>query len=512
MPDALAALLEQRDTAAQELENLRHDPETGAELETLSDEQEARCAELLTEIEERDKSIEIESARVRQVKMLAEARRLSLPDAGHVTDAAVTSEPMVYGCNEKYQARNSWWFDEITLSRGPQHPDYGNALARRQQYGHQVEVEVANDTAIGRDAIKQLREQNREFGHIFVQNLENEIRDRGRNDGAVEARAVGTGGGPTVTSIASSASSFVTPVFVGPYVPYRQYGRAFADQCEKPEMPDYGMGIFKPVITAAAGVGAFTEDPSGSSPVTEVDPYAGYLSGALGIYAGEVTLSQAVLDRTAPDFRYDVAVEDQIQRAEAPELNAYVLGKALANANVIAFNGSFSLAVTSGTGGFTGAVGQAKKTMRKTEGAVLNPTHLWLDPAPWEYIENWSDANGRPVVVPNYAGPFNAIAAGSADGDAGIEGATGYKLNALQAFTDANLPTTGGTANLYQALVCCMTEIEYYEGKPYNRILPQTNATYLQTIVQRYRYVTVIVNYNAAVQAIQGTAWGTITW
>lgn len=274
------------------------------------------------------------------------------------------------------------------------------------------------------------------------------------------------------------------------------------------------MGIFKPYITAGAGVAAFTEDPSGGSAVTESDPYAGYLSGALGIYAGEVTLSQAVLDRTAPDFRYDVAVEDQIQRAEAPQLDSYVLTKALANANVISYNGTFSLVAASlpGTGGFTGYVGQAKKTMRKAAGAVLNPTHIWMDPAPWEYIENWADVNGRPVVVPNYAGPFNAIGAGSVDGDAGIEGATSYKLAALQAFTDANIPTTGGTANLYQALVCNMTEIEYYEGKPYNRLLPQTNATYLQTIIQRYRYVTVIVNYNAAVQAIQGTAWGTITW
>lgn len=106
-------------------------------------------------------------------------------------------------------------------------------------------------------------------------------------------------------------------------------------------------------------------------------------------------------------------------------------------------------------------------------------------------------------MVPDYGGPFNALG-NSGDGDAGIEGYTGTRFNGLPVFTDANIPTTT-TANLDQALVGDLVEVEVYEGNPINRVLPQTLASNLETILQRYSYGTVLVNYAGAVTAINGS-------
>lgn len=513
---ALKDALEQRDKLTAELRTLTHDAESGEELETLTPENEARTSEILEEVRKLDEGIARETAQVKQVRLIEEARAAvaggSTQDG--TTNVQVVSEEMVYGCNEHYRSDNSWWGDQITLSRGEMDPFYHEARERLLKWGHQVEVEVANRSDFGRKAVEQFREQFRDRDGMRARRVLEEISRRGRasldaKDSAELRTGIGTGGGPTV-SATSGASSFITPAFVGPYVPYRQYGRAFADQCEKPQMPDFGMAIYKPVVTGPAGFGSFTEV---SGTVTEVDPTAGYLAGTLGIYAGQVELSQAVLDRTAPNYRFDLMVQDQIERKEAPVLDTYVITQALTGATAIPYTASFAVSSTSGvTSSLYGHVSQAKATMRKAAGAVLNPTHVWLDPARWEVVAGWGDANGRPVTVPDYAGPYNALAAGSADGDAGIEGATGYRFNGLRSFTDANLPTTGGTAAYDQVIVTCQNEIEYYEGNAYNRILPQTLASNLLTIVQRYRYVATIVNYAAAVQPIQGAAFVAPTW
>lgn len=514
---ALKKLLADRDKAAAELQELLYDPETGEE-RTLDVDQEARAAELAGSIEEADKGIEVESARVKQVRMISEARRqanlASHRDGATGASVSVESEPMVYGCDgDKFQSEHSYWNDRFTVEgRGISDPNYGAALERQARYAHQVEREVALNSEFGKRAVDELREFFRRDSPEYTIQALNAVRERGRValQDKMEQRATGTGGGATASAGGGGAAAFVLPVFVGPYVVYREYGRAFADQCAKPPMPAYGMGIYKPQVTGGAGVGSYTE----LGTVTELDPTAGFLAGALGIYSGQVVLSQAVLDRTSPDFRYDLMVQDQIARKEAPILDAYVVGKAITNgATAIAYTSTFAVASTSGVNNsLYGHVSQAKATMRKAAGAVLNPTHVWMDPVRWEVVAAWGDANGRPVTIPDYAGPFQALAAGSADGDAGVEGATGYRFNGLRAFTDPNLPTTGGTANLDQVLVTCQNEIEYYEGAPVDRILPQTLATNLETIIQRYRYVTVIENYSAATQPIQGAAFSAPSW
>lgn len=512
----LSGLLEKRDECQRELDalvaNLRvKDDESGEERDReLTPEEEQRSNELLETRASLDARIKEESERVATQNMLAEARRhagVAEYRSDGTADAQVTDEPKVYGPDSP----NSWYADTAIIATRPQfHPRYRDAVERMLRWSDQVEHEVARRSKFGQYAKRALREVFRSADGVETKRVLDEVETRGRvarehKDGVEQRVGVGTGGGATASAAGGGAAAFVTPVFVGPYVPYREYGRAFADQCAKPPLPDYGMAIYKPILTGPAGVAQFAEVPPGGSGVTEVDPGTAYTAGTLVIFAGQITLSQAVLDRTSPDFKYDLACEDQLQRDYAPKFDAYVLAQALANATSQTYSGTFKLSTVSGSGGFYGQVSQAKSGMRKAVGTVLNPTSLFLDPARWEYIAAWADANGRALVVPDYAGPFNA-AANSGDGDAGIEGYTGARFNGLRVFTDANIPTTGGTANLDQGLVSDLSEVEVYEGQPYDRVLPQTLASNLETIMQRYSYATVIVNYPKAVTSINGSA------
>ena len=135
-----------------------------------------------------------------------------------------------------------------------------------------------------------------------------------------------------------------------------------------------------------------------------------------------------------------------------------------------------------------------------------------MDPARWEAIASWGDVNGRPIVVADPNGPFNAAAGGSATGDVGIEGPTGFRFNNLPAVTDHNLPTTGGTANQDQVIVADTTQTWVYEGDIVHRVLPQTLGGNLQVIFQQYSYAAVLQRYNAAVTKINGTALTPPTW
>jgi hypothetical protein len=506
----LEKLLEKRAAAAEELEGILRDPETGEPRETLTDEQEARSTELLADIPAFDEEIAKVSKEIRTQNMLAEAR--SLVTRSEASDARVVDEPKVYGTGSP----DSYYADMITIDRkSPLDPRYRMAVDRTMRWSDQVEREVAEGTEFGKSAESRLREVFRDGDPLVTHRILTEVRERGRvalkDKQGGELRAINSGGGPTVAT-SGGAASFITPVFATPYIPFREYGRAFADQAAKGDLPDFGLAIYKPQITSQAAVAQFTE----GSAVQETDPTAGYQVATLAVFAGEVTVSQVVLDRMAPDYRFDVAMEDQLHRDYDPKFDRYTLAQALVNATSQSWTGnagSFEMVAHTlpGSGGFYGQVSLAKANMRKLLGTVLNPTHLFADPSLYEFMAAWADTTGRPLVVPDYAGPFNALA-NSGTGDAGIEGYTGTRFNGLPYYTDANIPTTGGTLAYYQAIVACMAEGEVYEGAPINRVLPQTNATLLETILQRYSYAAVFVNYPGAVTTINGTGFSGLSY
>lgn len=515
----LKMLLEERDSKMGELEKRTQaiedrqrewesQPEESRGPEpVITDDEDKQVRKLAKDIDALDARIKEESKAEKRRQDIAEARKLIADATSADATVEVVAEPMVYGEGSP----NSYVADLCRRVRA-QHgePDFG-AIGRLNKWAHQVEREIADGSKQGKIAEKQLRETYRTMSPEAARAALAEHRDRGRvaeGDKDLEIRAIASGGGATA-SAASGGAAFVTPLFfVDKYAPYREYGRSFIDQCNKQPLPDYGMEVYIPYVSSAAGVAQQNTEGTG---VQETDPGFGYKSAALITEAGQVTVSQQLLDRAGPNFSFDQMIFDQLMRDYAPKVDTYTLTQTLAvcaTQNWTGSSGAFDLTTTSGAGGFYGQVSKAKAAIRTSAGTVMNPTHLFLDPRIWEFMAAWSDSTGRPIVVPGYAQPFNAAAAGNASGDEGIEGATGYRFNGLPVFADANIPATGTTSNS-SALVGNLAEVFVYEGSVVPRVIPQTYANQLQTLLQIYAYIAVVIRYPNSVVQIYGTPFNT---
>lgn len=467
--------------------------------EALTEEQETRKAELRAPIDLLDATIaEVRSDEKNIAKI--EAERRGIAGANAAANHIEVRESTTYGKGSE----NSYYMDLAYVAHGVAHPMYEEARTRLAAASHEAAVEmVSNPSLEKRERIRNLvREEKRQGSKDNVRDALKRFEALGQT-GRSEVRS-----GMDTTS--GSGGSFATPVyFIGEYAPYRSAGRAFADACNKQELPAYGMTVYLPHVTGPAGVASQSAQ---NTAVQETDPTAGYLSSNLTTLAGEVTVSQQLLDRAGPGFPFDKMVFDQLNRAYNPQLDNVVLTAALANAGTIAYTDStgFHLSAANAAGGFYSKVSGGKSAIRKGAGVFMSPSHLFLDPARWEFISAWGDGQARPVVVPDYAGPFNAVAGGSENGDLSIEGNTGYRLNGLPVYTDANIPTP--TVGADQALVVAAEEVYYWEGTPVTRALPQTLGNQLSVILQQYSYVAVIPRYTGAVQSIQGTGMATIAF
>ena len=256
------------------------------------------------------------------------------------------------------------------------------------------------------------------------------------------------------------------------------------------------MTIYLPAVNSPAGVSAQAGENQG---ITESDPNAGYLSTSLTTNAGQVTVSQQLLDRAGPDFQFDVMVFDQLTRAYNSTLDSYVLTQALANAGSVTYSsgGTYLTSV----GALYPSIGKAKASTVDAAGVVLPATHIFAQPINWEWYASQADSAGRLLIVPNANGPFNAVAGGS-NAPAIAEGDTGYRMHGLPVFEDGNIPATGGTN---QIVVAHMPEVWFWEGDLVTRTVPQTVAQNLSVLLQVYAYVGCIVRYPKAVVTINGS-------
>ena len=453
-----------------------------AETRDLTDDETAKIEELRSSRSRiRERILQIEDD-IKQAELVQEART-RLGTAAVDASVSVKSEPRTYGPDSE----NSYFADFCRVSEPRIGGDVESARERLAQYAAEVAGEMRDPNSDeGKRAIRSLRTHFRSPDRSAVKAAV----ERERHFGEQPEQRSGMSTGST------SGGSFVTPqYFVAQYAPYRMFNRVFADCANKMPLPDYGMTIYLPAVNTAAAVAAQAGENQG---ITEQDPNAAYLSVGLTTNAGQVTVSQQLLDRAGPDFQFDVMVFDQLQRAYNSTLDTYVLTQALANAGTVSFKVQTYL---TSTAGLYPSIGKAKAATVDAAGVVLPATHSFFQPINWEWYASQADSNGRLLVTPNYAGPFNAVAGGS-NATPLAEGDTGYRLHGLPVIEDGNIPTTGGTN---QIIVAHMPEVWFWEGDLVTRTVPQTAAQNLSVLLQAYAYVGCIVRYPKAVQAISGT-------
>jgi hypothetical protein len=468
----LDKVLEQRDAAVKECRELGERLTAPDAAPTAEDE--AKLNELRESVAKFDERIVELNAEARRSAEVEEIRKqITAPVIEKIKEART------YG-----PGSDSSYFADFVRASSPMWPGHDEARQRLNKYAAEVAGEMRDDNSV------EGKRARRSVSNVYRENNPQAAKD------AVERAAAytfETRAGMDTTS--GSGGSFVTPqYFVAEYAPYRQFNRVFANAANKQELPSYGMTIYMPQVTTAAGVAAQSSQNSG---IAETDPTAGYLSTSLTTNAGQVTISQQLLDRAGPNFAFDKMVFDQLNRAYDLVLDQYVLTQALANA------GSVSMTTTTltQTGGLLASIGKAKANIADTAGTILPATHIFAQPVNAEWYFAQVDSTYRPLVTPTYAGPYNAVVAGG-DGTPIADGYTGYHLSGLPVYEDGNIPTS---ATYNQVIVAHMPEVYFWEGDLVSRVIPQTFAQNLSVLLQVYSYVGAIVRYPKAVQAINGS-------
>lgn len=418
-----------------------------------------------------------------------EARNRSGLSSIKPVDAKVVSEPRTYHIHSEHS-----YLEDLVLS----HPTWqggagskAGANDRLAKHNYEVAKDIASDSTEGRKLAKIVRQENR---------------DGSPSQALAEVRAIGQSEFRAQTTSTSSGGTFAPPVYLlDLYAPYRTAGRAFINTLAQHDLPSTGMTINIPAIGNAAGLGTQSTQ---NTAVTETDPNSAYLSASVTTLAGQITVSQQLLDRTGPwDGSYDAVMFDQLSREYNTQADTFALTQALSGAGAITYtSGSPTMTL------FYSKVNGAQAAIRSGAGVFRNPTAMFLVPNRWSYLAAQVDTAGRPLIVPNAQSPMNAISSGGqgAAGSAGVEGFSGYNMAGLDVYQDASIPTPGTGAD--QAVVLDPSAILNFEGDLVPRVLPQTLGNQLSVILQCYAYIAVLPLYPTAVQAISGTGMATITF
>jgi HK97 family phage major capsid protein len=499
-------LWEARDAAQKEYDDFMA-PFSGDDAPEMTEEDITRSEELhekLVRQEERILEVRADEKRARKIE---EARSEITP-----APVKVTKEPRIYDEGSDH----SFFIDQARASH-PGLAGHAEAVERQNAYAYEVATHLARNDKEGKRARKFITQQIRRADDSHTaRDAVKMLEARGRAERDARSSSSGAEYRTPMSTALGFGGELVTPVYLeSDVVPYRSAGRAFADVCNKQPLPDYGMTVYLPYVASPAGVAAQVGQNQG---IQETDPTTGYLSSNLTTQAGQVTLSQQLLDRAGPNFAFDLLVWDQLNRVYAPAIDQYVLSIALANAGTITYTTTpFSLYPESGSNPYTassfaGKVSQAKAAIRTTAGTFLNPTHLFVQPDRAEFMAAIPDSTGRPLIVSNPQGPFNAAGAGSADLDFGVEGPAGFRFAGLPVHTDYNIPAQSGESTYEQAVVFTANQVWYWEGTPVTRAVPQTLANDLAVLLQLYSYVGAIVPYPKAIQVINGAAMVAPVW
>ncbi len=473
----LQTLIERHDAARAELDNYRAQfTNEAGETRALTPDEEVRAAELdevCVRLEER--IAEVNESELRAARVNEARKRVSAP-------AVVRSEPRTYGP----ESPDNSYFADFCRAAWPGDPMHQDAVMRLAQHGKEVIRDAQNDPAERDRVIRKSKEHYRRDGLRARQVIADLETRRG------ELRAMDT--------TSSSGGSFVTPQYlVEDWAAYRQFGRNYIDLTNKNPLPDYGMTVYLPQVQGPSQVAAQVGQNQG---VAETDPVAGYLSSNLTTEAGQVVISQQLLDRAGPGIQFDKIVFDSLQRNYAQTIDAAVITAAIANA------GTVTNTATGVTGqniwqSFLSDVAAATANMETTQGTVMSPTHVHLTGTEFAFLSTLLDAYGRPYVSNE---PSNSPVKGDAGDDYQIqpEGVTGLEVGGLPIVKDSNIPASGSNTRL---LVSHMPEVWVWEGELVPRTIPQTYAQNLSILLQVYTYYTVIVRYAKAVQVISGARY-----
>lgn len=406
-----------------------------------------------------------------------------------VSDVLVHTDPQA-GLLDLRSSGLSDMRPEAVAERLGQHSrDVHRALLKHNRYGRQVE--------------RMMRESRRQGDVVEHERLYRQDLKAARE---AEFRAsLTTGGGVTASASGGGAAAFVPPAFVmARWAEFRSPYRSFADQLDNSvPLPDYGLEVYLPIVTAGTSVATQTE----LSGVSEGDPVTSLSGSPIVPKVGQITVSQQWLDRAGPGISGDVVLFQQLHEQLDAQVDSYAITQALTNAQTVTNSGTFSLAnATAGVGGFLGDLKKAKSKLTDLAGTRIRATHCFATDDFVDYIGAYSDGNARPVFSPELDDNRLPI---RSQGDQLAQGYSGYVLVGLALFGNSNIPLSGSNT---QVIVTRAGTILLLEGEPIPYVYPPTYAGNLDALLGIRAYVATLPRYPAGVAVISGSAYAASTF
>ncbi len=381
-------------------------------------------------------------------------------------------------------------------------------LTRHARENHVLGLEI--DERISRlDETKREKELRTRDGYFLKQMIEVH-NQRDQNRGPIAERAISY---RALSTAATAGGEFVPPMYLTEeWIIYARPGRVLADLQHHEELPDGTMSINIPKVTGGTSVG--TQGIQNTN-VSNTDLQTQFVTFPVVTKAGQQIVSLQLLERSPISF--DQVVGRDLALAYAQNLNEGVGNGTGATAeggvDMVGILNTSGINVVTWTQaspslkGLYGRIGTGKTLVAK--GRKLAATHQVMTSDCWEWINQTFDTSERPVVVPQYLGPFNAVAV-AAD-DAVAQGTIGRNMQEFDTFIDLTLPENLGAGKNQDVLIGGRFDENYlYESPITMRMLPQTYGAQLSMLMQLYGYSAfTAARFPVANFALTGTGMST---
>jgi len=320
---------------------------------------------------------------------------------------------------------------------------------------------------------------------------------RNNAENGLETRALGN-----TNATGGSGGEFAPPGFlVDEYVKLAGPGRVVADRFRHEMLPPGVSSINVPRVATGTTVAVQSTQ---NTALAQTDVTTASLSSGIVTHGGKQVVSRQLLDQSAVPF--DRVILEDLAASHAQALGTDVITGSGTGGQLRGYLTPASTSVNTWTTtsptaqAFYGRLAQLQGTINGSR--FKAPDTVVMHPRRWAYFASYTDASGRPLVVPT-AGGFNALA--NRDDNQGV-GHVGQVLG-MDVFTDANLPTNlGAGANQDIVLMMVSDDIVLWESPIQAEAFEAPYADSMGVLYRIFNYSALIADrYLASLGQLTGT-------
>ena len=286
------------------------------------------------------------------------------------------------------------------------------------------------------------------------------------------------------------------------YIELARPGRAFANLCQRQPLPAGSDSLNLPKVLSGTTVGIQTAD---NTQVSDTDLTDTFINAPVRTISGQQGVAIQLIDQSPIAFD-DVVFRDLVA-AHAAATDQQVLDGTGTNGQVLGVDYTPGISTVTADSvslqGIYTALANAIQLIHTTR--FLPPEVIVMHPRRWGWILAQLDDSGRPLVLPQANGLWNA--AGVLE-DVASQQVVG-QMHGLPVVTDPNISVTNGpfspSGNEDIIYVLRASDLILWESGVRARVLPEVKAQNLTVLLQIYSYLAfTAARYPQSVVSIAG--------